>query len=1683
MFQVPRLLLHLLVLCVAAASVAAQSADPAEPLSVFLRAGEKTHGPGQHDHPRFLAEWSTLLTERGASVEGALRFPTEEELARADVLVMYAAEAGTIRAEERVRFDRFLARGGGLVVVHDAVCGEEPAYFMEQAGGAWEHGVAKWLEGEIGLYFDEEPHPITRGIPHFDLDDEIYYEMNISPKAKVLASSFHDVFTISPQMWVVDDGPYRAFVTLQGHEYATFSHPAFRTLLLRGIAWAGSRDADTFVRPEELAQLRYPPGGPLAPEVAHEPHVLHEDFELALVAAEPLVVNPISCNWDADGRLWVANTPGYPHKQESSGVAAHDEIVILTDADGDGRMDTSTVFADGLDLVTSFVFHRDGVIATAAPDILWLRDTDGDDVCDVREVLYTGFGYSDTHAVMSNLRWGPDGWVYATQGYSGGASRDIRSPYLDRGTGRASASYGHVPNGLFRFRPDGSAIETVSAYGSNTWGLDFTPGGELFFTMANGSHLRHVLASEAALGATRVGNARSWRDVTDHRDAHRISEATRAPYVQIDYVGGFTAAAGSTVYSAGAWPLEYAGNHFVCEPTVNLVHRDLLAAEGNSFRASRGREAEFLASTDPWFRPVDTRTGPDGALYVLDFYNQAAVHNDTRGPQHGPTNAAVRPDRDRHHGRIWRVQHREAQASDLEDDFQTALRRDRRWIETEDPRALEIDTTTEARHARTLLRSAQVIARQRSRAPDGAFVDWSAFRAAYGHPSPVVRRAAAQSMEAFRREQAIPMFFELAALASDPSMRVRSAALASMVSMNATASKPPVDESPEETDDEALLAQLITGAWPTHEDDALRSIHLSLAQAAPLEHLEQALRLRQAGGDPRLDELVRRCLELAAAGGDEATLVGALQRLADARIRATQEMPSFLRVLERAMPETFRFSVENEEAVQVMETLFEWYGGDPFVARELLPVAVRLEDPGALGEALVALTERSLLVVENSDAELEERLASLDALLAVPASRPAAIPAADRFLDPYFNLETQRRVIDGLVALADPAADAQLVAAFARLSNAARDAIFDGLVARPAGATALLDAIEAEELQATEFGPNRVFRLRRYPVAEVAARAEALFAARLGAETAVIDSWIEEHLGELLADGDVASGAELFRANCTVCHTIDLLEDPGGKVGPALSGMGAHGREHLLPFILRPNLSVEAAYLEYVAETTDGVFASGVLTSDAPDAITLAGSAGEMRIPREELDSLRSTGRSPMPTGFESLGAEGLRDLLAFLCQGYEDYRIVRLADVMTSTTNALYDLRRDAKPLRFVRLGVVEVDGVPYELLDPARTTSGNNALVLKGGLAADWDSKLKMPQRVEIPLGFALQRLHVLGGIAAWGHPFVGKNQPIVKWTWIYEDGEEESVTLRDGEEFSDWIRRHDVPGSEYVEGVLAPGSIGQVRRFHLDPARPEARVRALVLESFDNELAPTFLALTAQLRGVSEPEGDASARPLSKPRVLIVGGGSSHDFDRWFDESLRAALEGTSGLAAGEIEYTARTWEIEARLATLEVLVLANNQPLEGAELRQGIVDFVDGGGGLLILHAAAWHNWTDWPEFNRELVGGGSRSHGPYAAFDVLRAEGSHPLLEGLPDRFELRDELYRFEPDSSGTPITVLATGVSVDGSERYPVAFTVDRPGGRIACVTLGHDGEAHRHPAFQRLVRNAVAWLAQDGD
>lgn len=236
----------------------------AAPLRVFIRGGEKSHGPGAHEHERFLIDWTKLLADRGIKSDGAKDWPTARQLAESDVLVMYAQDGANATDEQKENLAKFTKRGGGIVVIHTAVVGSDTAWWKSVVGGAWIHGKTRWREGPMELGFTRDAgraHAITAGAADFGMDDEIYYDLDVSPDVRVLATS--DTGDGDPkvqgQIWTYEKDGYRAFVSIPGHLYTTFERPNYRAILLRGIAWAGKLDQlDQFCTPDEIKALGEP---------------------------------------------------------------------------------------------------------------------------------------------------------------------------------------------------------------------------------------------------------------------------------------------------------------------------------------------------------------------------------------------------------------------------------------------------------------------------------------------------------------------------------------------------------------------------------------------------------------------------------------------------------------------------------------------------------------------------------------------------------------------------------------------------------------------------------------------------------------------------------------------------------------------------------------------------------------------------------------------------------------------------------------------------------------------------------------------------------------------------------------------------------------------------------------------------------------------------------------------------------------------------------------------------------------------------------------------------------------------------------------------------------------------------------------------------------------------------------
>ena len=236
------------------ARLAAQ--ETARPLRVFIRAGEKTHNPvsnGMHDYPAFLADWSKILLERGVKVDGALHFPTADDLGRTDVLIIYKGDGGNCSPAERAALDAYLKGGGGLVVLHDGMCSDDPGWFAQIAGASKQHGEQNYSAGPLKVHVVDREHPITQGTRDFEIDDEAFFLLRKTPEMHVLLEApLPKNGEVQPQAWSYErtlpgGQPYRSFVWMQGHRTANFQKEGPREMILRGIAWAGKRPADALL--------------------------------------------------------------------------------------------------------------------------------------------------------------------------------------------------------------------------------------------------------------------------------------------------------------------------------------------------------------------------------------------------------------------------------------------------------------------------------------------------------------------------------------------------------------------------------------------------------------------------------------------------------------------------------------------------------------------------------------------------------------------------------------------------------------------------------------------------------------------------------------------------------------------------------------------------------------------------------------------------------------------------------------------------------------------------------------------------------------------------------------------------------------------------------------------------------------------------------------------------------------------------------------------------------------------------------------------------------------------------------------------------------------------------------------------------------------------------------------------
>jgi putative membrane-bound dehydrogenase-like protein len=1601
----------------------------AEPLRVFIRAGKKSHGPGAHDFPQFLKDWVPMLNERGVKADGGMDFPTKEQLDKTDVLILHAQEAGNIKiGDERKNLMEFLARGGGVVTIHAAAVSKDHDWFKGIIGGSWHFGQTKWLEAPMSLYFTDHDNAITKDISNFDIDDEIYYDMDLLPEAKILAAAYTpntpqlkggnkeaqaraaeavakkkavNIYDIQPQVWTYEKEKYRAFTCIPGHWYKNFSHNALRTMILRGIAWAGKRgNIDELCKPAELGDaLRYVEGGCPSPQELPKALEVHPEFNLSLVASEPLINKPMNIDWDEKGRLWVVETPEYPNGLRQSNVDAWkdsgaikpgqyerkplDCVSILSDTNGDGVMDKKQVFADEIELATSSVFYKNGVIVCAAPDIWYFEDTNGDDKADKRSKLYTNLGNRDTHAVINNMRWGLDGWVYATDGYS--STDDVKS-------GDGSKGFGAIGAGVVRFKPDGSAFEQYASRGGNTWGLDITSDGQVFYTQpTSGNHFIHVVLPEYVLAKGKLPGVMGTNGMLPKEPTFPAMHWEQQAYVQIDQVGSYTAAAGCAIYEGGAWPAKWKYGYFTTEPTLNIVSHFMVEPDGVTYKAKRepGREqTEFIRSKNLWFRPIENRVGPDGALYVVDFCNQAVIHNDTRGPTHGPANAAVRPDRDHYYGRIWKVQHKEAKS----------------------PAATAYRNKPESKGT--------------------------------------------QGSQALRAYEAAK---------------------------------------------QAANADKLLQDFAAAQDDWTRSALIAAAADKPAEVIAEAL---SSSSTESLSNFVSALLPSALPANAEKLITAC----ANADAKADPAKNAILRGIATSMNEAPAMSPALTEALKKLL-------GQPSLAAVTLPLLTKWDKGGVLAVEVKAQLDKLSATLSDNAATVEARVSAAKGLVAVGgASQEQVVQVLAR---PEVPAVLQAAIV---AALDESGGVEAIVPAFGTLKREQQTQAFEAMLKRPEATGALLDAVKAGSIDRAIFAPGDVARLRSHPNKQIAKRANELFKVDNSAKDAIIAKLVPE----VEKPGDAVRGKMFFTAACAVCHK---LGDIGVAVGPPLDGMGAHGPAELLVHIVDPNREVDPSFWAFNVTTKKGEVLQGVVTSENSATVTLATQVGVREIAKSDIEKRENTQRSLMPEGLDGLGPEALRDILAFIVgDAAKQFRILHLADAFTadSRDGVFASARPEGGRVKLNKFGNVKVEGVPFFIQDPTKSSTGGNLIVLKGGPGKDNHSQT-FPAKAEVAINVAAKRLQILSGVSGWGWPAVQDEAPALKATVVYEGGEKEEFTFFNGIHFSDYIRPVEVPGSRGIEGLAD----GQEPRLLTLALTKKGIAKTLILESpVENKTPPVIVAVTADIEGkgpaplnadvskrppppakgkgkgkakneaVSAPEtgpkeggkGDGPLVPAApvqweagKTRVLVIGGGSSHNFKDFFGTTDVATLK-----AAGfSVHYTEDRDQAAAELANADVAVISVNRKFfDTTVYRKALFDFAAAGKGIVMLHPGTWYGFAGWPELNAQIVGGGARGHDKIHPFEVKTVK-AHPVMEGVPASFTIEDELYYVNAEADKIPvgtakIEVLAeTSPSDKYQKSHPSVWITEHPKARIVGMAPGHDARVHELEAFKKLLVNAARWAS----
>ena len=934
-----------------------------------------------------------------------------------------------------------------------------------------------------------------------------------------------------------------------------------------------------------------------SPEEALAAFRLAPGLKIEVVASEPLIQDPVAFDWSPDGKLWVVEMRDYPLGMDGKGKPGG-EVRVLTDSAGDGHYDKVTVFMDGIGFPNGIMPWGRGVLVSAAPDIFYAEDTDGDGRADVRRLLYTGFREGNQQHRVNGFEYGLDNWVYAANGGSGGIVRSVsKNEQLEL--------RGHD----LRIRPDEGLMELQP--GATQFGRHRNDWGD-WFGNDNSRWLWHYFIPERYLVRNPhlvVGSL--TRMLASYPGSGRIF-AVSSPQQRFnwpDQIFQVTSACSATPYRDELFGPEFEHSVFICEPANNVIRREVLETDGVSFlshRAATETNSEFLASTDNWCRPVMVKTGPDGALYFADMYRLVIEH-----PEYFPDELKHRPDlrAGEDKGRIYRIYPANATLRPIPrlDQLGTgalvaALDSPNGWQRDTIQRMLVQSRNTEAvPNLEDLF--------QRSKNPKARLQALCTLAGLSSLTGGMLVKALKDEHWAVRRQavtlsetrfgQLPELDSGLLGLENDAELRVRYQLALSLGDWpDARAGR--------------VLGRLMLKDWA---DATMQTAVLSSA----VPHLKVIFEEVFHGNGALPASLVERLVGLATDLSQESGLAELLGKIA--KPASSNYAPWQMAGLAGMLDSLDRRSLD--------PTTFQTQAGPAL--REVL-------------SRLGPLFEQARRVAADPQADESERLIAIRLLDRQPPLQEQDLSSLGELLGPQNSTALQRAALMALRRGTGPQVAQILLKNWRACGIEQRQQVLNALFSRPEWTESVLAALEQGKLLVGELGPLQQQKLLNHSSAAIRLRAAKLFSAIASDRKKVVDAY--KDVAKL--QGDRAKGHEFFTKNCSICHR---LRGEGQSIGPDLGTVADKPVPELVVAILDPNQAVDPAYTAYTVVTKDDRELSGVLVAETSNSISLRMAGGaEEQILRSNLKQLTSSGRSLMPEGFEAgLKQQDLADVIAYI--------------------------------------------------------------------------------------------------------------------------------------------------------------------------------------------------------------------------------------------------------------------------------------------------------------------------------------------------------------------------------------------------------------------------------------------------